>query len=391
MEREEKMNDDRLASLRNQVSRDPLVRGGTCLISHRLNSSRPERWEFRLSASYRWTTGILIGLGGVICGFAIAAGEGWAGERLFPIVLGGLFLLFGLISCFTSRRRPVFDFESGYYWRDRRNPRTGEMKRLRDALPLKEIAALQIVEEQCQGNRGSSYYSYELNLVKPDGTRLNVTDHGGLAEIREDAGTLAGRLQVPLWGPDDKDYEAAKTGDGKEPTPKAPMLRHRKGSAIALVAGVIFIVIGILLLWVLTLSPLLLHLASQRWEEVPARVTSSELVRSRSQSTGRRPSDTTYRIAISYEYQYGGKTYLGERYDITRSSGSTNVGVDEMRRIVRRHPVGMQTRCWVNPADPSQALIDRSLAGNYFLFMVWFPFPFLGLGVIAVMVGFKRR
>ena len=90
------MNDDRLASLRNQVSRDPLVRGGTCLISHRLNSSRPERWEFRLSASYRWTTGILIGLGGVICGFAIAAGEGWAGERLFPIVLGGLFLLFGL-------------------------------------------------------------------------------------------------------------------------------------------------------------------------------------------------------------------------------------------------------------------------------------------------------
>ena len=38
-----------------------------------------------------------------------------------------------------------------------------------------------------------------------------------------------------------------------------------------------------------------------------------------------------------------------------------------------------------------QALIDRSLAGNYFLFMVWFPFPFLGLGVIAVMVGFKRR
>ena len=169
------------------------------------------------------------------------------------------------------------------------------------------------------------------------------------------------------------------------------MLRRRNGSTIALVAGVIFIVIGILLLWILTLSPLLLHLASQRWEEVPARVTSSELVRSRSQSTGRRPSGTTYRIAISYEYQYGGKTYLGERYDITRSSGSTNVGVDEMRRIVRRHPVGMQTRCWVNPADPSQALIDRSLAGNYFLFMVWFPFPFLGLGVIAVMVGFKRR
>lgn len=133
------MNDDRLASLRNQVSRDPLVRGGTCLVSHRLNSSLPERWEFRLSASYRWTTGILISLGGVICGFAIAAGEGWAGERLFPIVLGGLFLSFGLISCFTSRRRPVFDFESGYYWRDRRNPRTGEMKRLRDALRSRRL------------------------------------------------------------------------------------------------------------------------------------------------------------------------------------------------------------------------------------------------------------
>ncbi len=85
------MNDDRLASLRNQVSRDPLVRGGTCLVSHRLNSSRPERWEFRLSASYRWTTGILIGLGGVICGFAIAAGERMGRRTALPDRTGGPF------------------------------------------------------------------------------------------------------------------------------------------------------------------------------------------------------------------------------------------------------------------------------------------------------------
>ncbi len=57
--------------------------------------------------------------------------------------------------------------------------------------------ALQLISEYVSGK--SSYYSYELNLVLDDGSRINVVDHGNLAAIREDAGKLALFLAKPLW------------------------------------------------------------------------------------------------------------------------------------------------------------------------------------------------
>ena len=55
------------------------------------------------------------------------------------------------------------------------------------------------ISEYCGGK--SSYYSYELNLVLSDGTRLNIVDHGDLRRVRRDGATLARFLGVPLWDP----------------------------------------------------------------------------------------------------------------------------------------------------------------------------------------------
>ena len=39
------------------------------------------------------------------------------------------------------------------------------------------------IRERCT-SRNSSYYSYELNLVLDDGSRLNGVDHGNLERLR---------------------------------------------------------------------------------------------------------------------------------------------------------------------------------------------------------------
>ena len=43
----------------------------------------------------------------------------------------------------------------------------------------------------------SSYYSYELNLVLHDGSRINVVDQGNLKRLRSDANTLSQFLESP--------------------------------------------------------------------------------------------------------------------------------------------------------------------------------------------------
>ena len=65
-------------------------------------------------------------------------------------------------------------------------------------ISLREVHALQLLREFVRGNK-KSYDSYEINLVCSDGRRLNVTDHGTLHAIREDAGALADFLGVPIW------------------------------------------------------------------------------------------------------------------------------------------------------------------------------------------------
>lgn len=63
---------------------------------------------------------------------------------------------------------------------------------------LDDICAIQLISEYCSGD-DSSYYSYELNLVLKDASRINVIDHGNKTRILEDTQILADFLDVPVW------------------------------------------------------------------------------------------------------------------------------------------------------------------------------------------------
>ena len=72
------------------------------------------------------------------------------------------------------------------------------VRRNDSSAPLSSIHALQLLSEFISGSK-NSYYSYELNLVLHDGSRINVVDHGNLERLRSDASTLSQFLGKPVW------------------------------------------------------------------------------------------------------------------------------------------------------------------------------------------------
>ena len=108
---------------------------------------------------------------------------------LFPVIFGGAGALF-----YRSLLRHECTFDKF----------TGQLVRGEKIHKLTDVCAIQLIRERIRSSgtgssSHSSYDSYELNLVRRDGTRLNVTDHGSLSRIRADADLVAGYLNIPIW------------------------------------------------------------------------------------------------------------------------------------------------------------------------------------------------
>lgn len=124
--------------------------------------------------------------------------KAWLGVLIgliFMAVSGGLY---------RGMARPiVFDKTRGYYWKGYKAPHTVmRPETLKEAVPLEQIYALQLISERITSNSKSgshTYLSYEINLVLIDGTRHCVVDHGNHSLITEQAQQLKEFLGVPLW------------------------------------------------------------------------------------------------------------------------------------------------------------------------------------------------
>ena len=131
----------------------------------------------------------------------------------------------------------------------------------------------------------------------------------------------------------------------------------------------IFLAVGSLVVWSLTVKPLMRIRDARNWRTVPCTITSSN-VASHSGS-----DSTTYSVDIHYRYEVGGREFQSGRYRFESGSDSSR---KEKDAIVRSHPVGMQTLCFVNPRDPGDAVIDRGPHRG-----LWMG----ALGLVFVVVG----
>jgi hypothetical protein len=118
--------------------------------------------------------------------------------------------------------------------------------------------------------------------------------------------------------------------------------------------------------------------SSRSWVPVPAVVESSR-VRSHSDS-----DSTTYSPDVLYRYEFNGREYRSNRYDIM---GGSSGGYDAKRRIVDGMPRGARVTAFVNPADPTRAVIVRGFTWDMLVLAV--PVLFVVGGLLGVFFSLR--
>lgn len=149
---------------------------------------------------------------------------------------------------------------------------------------------------------------------------------------------------------------------------------------LALFCGA-FLLFGVVGTWFLLVRPLSLLWEARGWEARDCEVLSSHV--------GRHDSDEgedTYSIDIEYRYQVDGRVYTSDRYDFMGGSSS---GYEGKAAVVERHPPGATVTCWVDPEEPSRAVLNRSFRAVYLIGL--FPLVFLAVGVGGFFVWLTSK
>ena len=182
----------------------PVASGGANFRTHRLVQPSPNRVEFAPTIVAKAFYLLFLAIGSGLLVFHLnrirISQTGFSNQdTLVPILAGAVFAVAGACMYWFGTAPRVFDQARAAFWRGRRAPTPmGIVERGGSSAPLSSIHALQLLSEFVSGSK-NSYYSYELNLILDDGSRINVVDHGNLERLRADADTLSQFLDKPLW------------------------------------------------------------------------------------------------------------------------------------------------------------------------------------------------
>ena len=116
---------------------------------------------------------------------------------------------------------------------------------------------------------------------------------------------------------------------------------------------------------------------TRSWTETPCTITESRIEEAHSGDL----ADLTYRVYIRFHYESGGKAYDGSRVQRRTFAGEEDdllslktPHASKAKDLVAKYPSGTVTKCWVNPADPADAVLEhQSIAAIYTL---WWPMLF---------------
>jgi Protein of unknown function (DUF3592) len=156
-------------------------------------------------------------------------------------------------------------------------------------------------------------------------------------------------------------------------TPSTPVSPQPPAfSSKGCVAGfaIFLMLLGALIFVIATARPLWQMSKAAKWEEVPCRIISSRV---RHMPANRHGS--TYGIDIHYSYRFGGHDFEGLRYDFSSGTSSAYAG---KQAVVATYPPGRQTVCFVDPLDPTQAVLSRGLPREFWQGIIGLALFFAG-------------
>jgi hypothetical protein len=167
----------------------------------------------------------------------------------------------------------------------------------------------------------------------------------------------------------------------EEARPIAPVAGKRSLGKLGLAAFFgIFAIVGGVTFYFLSIQPIASTIAAESWVETPCKVLRAEVRNHKSDKS------TTYSVYVLYEYELGGQTYKSDRYDFVGGSSS---GYEGKARVVETYQSAERPVCYVNPANPSEAVLKRGFHAK--LLVALFPLPFLLVGVIGVVCTLRRK
>lgn len=141
----------------------------------------------------------------------------------------------------------------------------------------------------------------------------------------------------------------------------------------------VFLLAGLAFAVPMFLLPMARVVAATRWTPVPCRIERAEV------ETHDGDDGDTYSVAVRYAYEVDGKPYQGDRYRFFTGSTSGRAGKE---RVVSALAPGSVAECWVNPADPTDAVLDRGLGWEALLVLV--PGVFVLVGGGGVFFGLRQ-
>lgn len=116
--------------------------------------------------------------------------------------------------------------------------------------------------------------------------------------------------------------------------------------------------------------------------------TRGTVIRSVIKETGS-SDDTTYSPEIDFTYPVNGKTYSSNTYRYGQVGSSQRSHADS---VVAQYVVGQQVVVYYNPADPTDAILDRDTQGmDLFLFLIMTPFNVFMLGLWGYHATLLKR
>jgi len=132
--------------------------------------------------------------------------------------------------------------------------------------------------------------------------------------------------------------------------------------------------IGMFVPILMTLGPdFLAALRSYTWKKVPCTMVYSKVTQA--PYSANTPTALHYQLHVEYNYTFEGRRYTSRRLTTGKSSGTTDPASGH--HLVSQLPPGTAGTCYVNPRNPSEAVMQRGrLWMGMFLF---FPFIIFGL------------
>jgi len=131
----------------------------------------------------------------------------------------------------------------------------------------------------------------------------------------------------------------------------------------------IFVTAGTAIGYFLSFRPLYLVYQARSWTAADCEVLSSRVAR----------NGDTSRPDIQYRYYISDRPYTSGRYNFI--TGSTNDS--SVSATVEHYSPGTKFQCYVDPADPTQAVINRDITYWYYFGLIFFA----GFAGIPLLVG----